>query len=558
MRSVQARKRCLTCILLFISLLIACAAAIYAGRSFQADSQPITWHAVQPLSTGWYYQTDAGPVSVPSLPATLHPNDADGGVTLFCRLPDVLPDDPVLDFTSSQMTVEVFLEGQLLYQYGVDSAAPVGKLLGSAWNLVELPGGAAGRELAIRFTSPYASASCRIPAVSLASRADCLYQFVLSHIGIVLFCLIFSLLGVLVLGAAVFFRVKKLSVNYSSLLFLALFLFLATLWVMTDSKFPQLLTRNYTLVYYVSHLSFMLLPAPRMFFLGQTAMCGKRVYDVLGILYILNFLALNTLFFLGIAELEKTLFVTHLLMVTGVIVCVVLLAREWHLHHNKNAAFSLTLIAIIAAALVVSLILFFSVSQENNSLVFRITLFLLMAAMLCKGIAYLVSAERQVLEAQIYQKMAYTDALTGLANRLAFEQQLRALQEQPQPQILTIVILDINGLKHVNDTYGHHAGDDLIQCAARCIQEHFGAAGSCYRIGGDEFVVLLTDFPEQSLPHRLEAFQQTVAAADPGNPEGLSIAVGYASGLTEGEGFAKRLFEQADENMYRHKKAAHA
>ena len=84
-----------------------------------------------------------------------------------------------------------------------------------------------------------------------------------------------------------------------------------------------------------------------------------------------------------------------------------------------------------------------------------------------------------------------TDPLTGVLNRYAYTRAMKAMDTAGQvPERLAVFSIDINGLKEVNDTLGHEAGDELIRGAARCIVTALGQWGKCYRTGGDEFIVL--------------------------------------------------------------------
>ena len=88
---------------------------------------------------------------------------------------------------------------------------------------------------------------------------------------------------------------------------------------------------------------------------------------------------------------------------------------------------------------------------------------------------------------------ARTDTLTRLGNRRAFEDDLgitiAARAETAQP--FTLMAIDLDGLKRINDQNGHPAGDAQIRKVADCLREVVGAEGSVYRTGGDEFMVIL-------------------------------------------------------------------
>ena len=99
------------------------------------------------------------------------------------------------------------------------------------------------------------------------------------------------------------------------------------------------------------------------------------------------------------------------------------------------------------------------------------------------------------LKYDLISKLAYSDGLTGLGNRTAYMEQLEAYESVDtanEPMQLGIVYFDVNNLKKVNDKQGHEVGDQLIQAAADIIKESFGLYGKSYRIGGDEFCVLMT------------------------------------------------------------------
>ena len=88
------------------------------------------------------------------------------------------------------------------------------------------------------------------------------------------------------------------------------------------------------------------------------------------------------------------------------------------------------------------------------------------------------------------ERMGMTDMLTGLGNRHAYNETVDQYEKEMIPDELTVIYLDVNELKNINDTLGHHAGDELICGAADCISQVFSSVGGCFRTGGDEFIVL--------------------------------------------------------------------
>ena len=157
------------------------------------------------------------------------------------------------------------------------------------------------------------------------------------------------------------------------------------------------------------------------------------------------------------------------------------------------------------------------------------------------------------------QDVATTDSLTGLENRLAFDEMLSSIaMEDPEAGNWTMVLMDVNGLKYANDTFGHQAGDTLIIAAGNVIKKAYGEQGNCFRIGGDEFAVI-TKTPTDALFKQYSNMQKCIEEYNKEASYPLSIAVGE-SGLANSPQSRKSISDwkmEADLNMYRDKVSFH-
>jgi diguanylate cyclase (GGDEF)-like protein len=144
---------------------------------------------------------------------------------------------------------------------------------------------------------------------------------------------------------------------------------------------------------------------------------------------------------------------------------------------------------------------------------------------------------------------AYTDGLTGMGNRAAYEIHVKSLQKiirEERPEF-SIAIFDINQLKLINDDYGHEEGDRVIREAARALKEAFVGA-EVYRIGGDEFVVL-QEAGDVAVP--FEAFDRlSVGKVDSESGMDISLSGGYAVFRQESDQAYSDVFIRADKAMY--------
>jgi len=152
-----------------------------------------------------------------------------------------------------------------------------------------------------------------------------------------------------------------------------------------------------------------------------------------------------------------------------------------------------------------------------------------------------------------YKKLAYTDLLSGYENRMAFEHKLRDCKELvAEGKNVTILVFDVNNLKTINDTEGHEAGDKYLKNTADIIFDNLGGMGPLYRIGGDEYTVVLADRKESEVEAVLESLRNEKRMAYKKQP--FSCAFGAAAYDKSIDETLKDTFKRADEAMYIHKK----
>jgi diguanylate cyclase (GGDEF)-like protein len=153
---------------------------------------------------------------------------------------------------------------------------------------------------------------------------------------------------------------------------------------------------------------------------------------------------------------------------------------------------------------------------------------------------------------QNLREMGLTDALTGLPNRLAYQEYLKGLEERPEDSAVTVYSMDVNGLKGTNDSRGHLCGDILLRDSAACILKIFGdkTGKNVFRIGGDEFAAICLGQSEADIARMLESFREEQAHYS------ISISVGYAYAKSLKDEKLQKLFNQADQDMYSNKIAS--
>lgn len=144
------------------------------------------------------------------------------------------------------------------------------------------------------------------------------------------------------------------------------------------------------------------------------------------------------------------------------------------------------------------------------------------------------------------------DELTSLFNRYAYENEINKLPENSEDDSLVLIAMDINGLKQVNDTYGHAAGDELIIGAADCMKRCFIPYGKIFRTGGDEFFAIIHTSQTQ-LTTLLRDFEESTIAWHGKTVDSLAISYGYVTRQDVKNGNIREMITLADERMYKSK-----
>ncbi|OEH84428.1 hypothetical protein BHU72_09425 [Desulfuribacillus stibiiarsenatis] len=158
--------------------------------------------------------------------------------------------------------------------------------------------------------------------------------------------------------------------------------------------------------------------------------------------------------------------------------------------------------------------------------------------------------ERKIMEEEL-KYLSTHDPLTGLHNRIYLEHQLKRLNHEMYLPI-GFLICDVDGLKIINDSFGHDVGDKLLQEVGQIIKKGVPLDAISTRIGGDEFAILLPNTSREGLLECMEDIRTQQDLYNQNNPQlPISISIGYA--INTGENNLLDTYREADNFMYREK-----
>lgn len=146
------------------------------------------------------------------------------------------------------------------------------------------------------------------------------------------------------------------------------------------------------------------------------------------------------------------------------------------------------------------------------------------------------------------EKLVYKDILTSMKNRQSFEKQLKEDDKNINDfNSYWTISIDLSDIKYVNNNFGYSHGDKLIQNLADSIEDTFEDIGNCFRIGGDEFIILIKNEPKEKVERYIELFQSVVSSYNKLHDIKMITSLGYDSYKF---GYDKSIFDLVSRTDY--------
>ena len=150
------------------------------------------------------------------------------------------------------------------------------------------------------------------------------------------------------------------------------------------------------------------------------------------------------------------------------------------------------------------------------------------------------------------------DPLSEIYNRNGFHEKTADVYQQCvlQQRNVMIMFADMDGMKYINDNFGHKEGDSAIKSMALAVSEACSENEICARFGGDEFIVFATDYTEEMAQKMMKRINNNIAAYNQrsGKPYNIEISIGWNIEVPDAETKFNALITKADQKMYREKK----
>ncbi len=446
--------------------------------------------------------------------------------------------------------VEELLDGKLVYQ-SLRSGSIFGKTTGEQIHLLDIPEDA--ETMVIRTRSIYPGAKKNHVKFLAGDRKRLIIHSFRSGVPVLLAGIAIVYIGIYLL-LDWFVRMRRISSGRYALYF-GIFSTALGLWTINESGALVLLVTNRVASNFMAHLLLMSTVYPFVMFVRAYFDLEKdRILTLIGGVSVIHMLIRLILQLTDVAALKNTLVYTHILIVAAfayMLYVVVYKAITGEKSHSvRMAAIGF---GIMAAGILATMVIMYLFHED----IFLIPAmcFMLYCMVMWNGISKENMRQLELAhKAESYKHMAETDNLTGISNRNAYERNRKKIRLQPGTCVATF---DLNRLKQTNDELGHAAGDQMIRSAANMLRETFGQQGRCFRIGGDEFCVILEDTTEAEVQAQMRELHALEEKSNQEVTGGYSIylAKGYAF-YEDGDHSLEDIRARADQKMYADKAAS--
>ena len=437
--------------------------------------------------------------------------------------------------------VKVYLDGDLVYSLQPDGANRIGKSTSSNWISVPIYPEDLGKEVVVVATPVYKSVINGEIEFLVGSRFGVFSECLLNDADVLIVSIICILVGLFIISMQGYQLVRKKTAS-REMFYLSNLSILLGIWRLTDTRLIAfLLPERAMALGYITIGALVLSPIPLLLFLKERLADYDSAPLLHGAMVLSGASAVILLLqVLGIADFKEMLTVCHIMLAGTAAMLVAIAVAHWLQNGTHGAQRSAVLIIILIVGVVMDIACFYWQKKSEN-VVFTALAFVI--DIICLF----------TMDTYETKNKAYTDPHTGLFNKNRWDELMAS--GLPLAGNLAVMMLDLNGLKYVNDTYGHDAGDRMIFDFANILRNTLPPGSVICRWGGDEFAVMLMD----SSPEAMEQYAGQLKQAaqrhnDSGNPPFIYFAAGWALASEFPELSREELLNRADERMYQEKR----
>lgn len=511
------------------------------------------------LSTGWTVKVNNDIYENVDLDEFRFPVTNKGDwIVVAGVLPEDFPGNQTMRIHMIHSYTRVYIDGEELFSYGKEEYE-AGKMLGYGTRFLSIPENSQGKTLMITMFVTEDKAFSSIAPPEFYDEAADLSTFYEQRNIPMLVSITLIVVGFCI--SLVTFLLYFKAYSMDRLFCIGIFSLCIGLWSLCSYCLDSLVTSSLTVKVYMEYLSLYLAPFPILLYFREDVEARKKRWESFTF-YALIIIEIQMFLLTVICQLTNTV---HMSEFSGLFrafmgVCAVFVLflviqdmRSERSHKLLVAGFVLLLVVAVRDLVA------FGLSQygvtkgaegEYKSFI-SVGALVFVVAMLVDFIHEMRLRLFRTAETQFLEKIAYEDVLTGLSTRRKCEEIFDSIDSNGYDYL--IIQFDLNNLKNTNDDYGHEAGDDLIVRFSKILKETFCDGEILGRMGGDEFIVIVTDAYGYKAEEKIAHMNELMEKDNEDKEIKVSASNGYCSSSEVKFPTARAVYKEADKRMYKDK-----
>ena len=458
----------------------------------------------------------------------------------------------------NNVELRISVDGETILELDKEPGSKI-KTTGKGWSILPLKKEYLNKEILIEITPIYDKSEV-VNIYEGDTREILKGMFVEDIIEVLVICVFtfISVILIIVAGTDIGGQGKEQGLNYLGIMALAV-----AGWRVGEINILRLVLPYDVGWSNTSYISLSIMPLTfSLYFRTGITEKWKKIVDIFCVINIVGIILQLILQVMGIADYSESVEVTHFIIMSLIIIVVSTYIYEKKNKEETGFKESSRIIFLVMAIMTLLSLVLYSITGININVISVVVVFYILILAFDK----VEEIRKQSLknnEVEIYRQLAFVDEMTGLYNRTALEYDLRLYNQKkierlvgPDPFMnLAIIIVDLNDLKRCNDEYGHDKGDIYIKSVAKVINSIFSDNDKCYRMGGDEFCIIIKEAVSIKINRKINELKYQVGLLNhDDSPFVYKLAAGYAQYDDEIDRLIEDVVKRADENMYAHKR----
>lgn len=506
--------------------------AVYITREFREGGERVADYT--DISDEWTLDSEGTkPVDLGSLGEYM--DEETGVLSIYHRLP-LMDGDESLVFRSKDVYTKLLIDEKVVYETKAYESRFYNRSPGNLWNIAKFHDECSGALVEMQIYMVYDTNAVTVDNTIWGDKADIVHTFLKEKLFGITVSMLMIIIGLILIAVDLMPAYSHARKNHG-MIWLGLYSSLIGVWSVLETNVMQFFVADMRVLQLIGNIIMILDSMPLLLYLDCEYQIFKnrmmQLFCYFNIVYILVSVGLQLS---GVSDLHVVLPGAMLSMVVSCVVLLVWVVVELSSmirRHQSVLHYALQLSGLGALwiSALCEMVRYSQSDHMDRAEYMRVGMLIFV---ICLAISSQLETYRLFengLKYDIISSLAYSDGLTGLGNRTAYLEQIEAhASGETGISQLGIVFLDVNNLKKVNDNQGHEKGDELITTASKIIANSFGKYGKSYRIGGDEFCVLMTGISlQEKYETGLAEFQRLIEEANrvKGRTYEIQIANGF-------------------------------